>query len=168
MRRLILIPVLLTSVAVGGPTTQAAQAVEPDRATVDIYEAVFRERPDPAPAAFASSNLVCILTVGFDREAKRWIDPPPQLLKRLGDLKRQIIVPSEAVAPAPGQTRWFDRSGRGAYLYWITITKWVAEDEVLVEFGKRYAPLTGGGLTAHVKRHADGWKVESTYGAWIE
>lgn len=160
--------VILTSLASGAPTNQTAQAENRNSAAWDIYEAVFRQKPDPSPAAFSSSNLVCVLTLGFAQDTKRWKDPPPQLLNRLADLKQEIIPPSEAVPPVSGQTRWFDRSGKGAYLCWMIITKWVTEDEVLVEFGKRYVPLVGGGLTARVKRHEDGWKVESTFGAWIE
>jgi hypothetical protein len=142
-----------------GPSSGAAPGewIDPERASnsVAIAELILRTE---YPIVKHVKWGVCYVAFGYNQAARRWNDPPAELLKRLSDLNLKILNASAAPAKQTGD--------KPIPVFSVVFKEWIGEDEALVEISRRGGMLNADGFTIRLKKSADRWRVVERSDYW--
>jgi len=162
-------PLLLVALFIADPaTTQSVGIVAAD----DLFETALRDER----IAHNVRDETAFVSFGYDREQKKWNDPPAHFLDRFADVKEVIIKPvSEARLPKPGEMdgqriRGVEDPKRGCRgrIFYCEIMKSLSPTEVELEVGFHGGALYGGGTRAVYQRRDGRWVRTKIVGSFVE
>jgi hypothetical protein len=133
-----------------------------------VVEAALRDR-----LLYADARTTIFISVGsFGTGSK---DPPPDLLKRLGDLPYTLKPVSQARMPRAGEIESPDRfrevedpaTGKRSWIYWAHVKQRISDTKVRVNVGVWSGPLGGGGSICVFELRDGKWAFASMEASWV-
>jgi hypothetical protein len=101
-----------------------------------------------------------------DRSGWKWKDLPDEFHRRISDLPVRFRRASEAYLDGGQCVRQKDTHIDG-YMHWVSIKKWLSDDEVEVEVGRWSRQLYGGGTTYILEKKAGKWSIKKRGRLWV-
>lgn len=170
----ILIPVSVVLLAGCAHRPETATQTAPAPATAlpardaAVLEAALRDHLRKADA-----DTTIFVSLGSIRTG--WKDPPPDFLKRLGDLPYRFKPVSQARMPKAGEMESPNRfrgvedpaTGKPSWIYWAAIKQWLSDTRVRVDVGVWSGPLGGGGSIYVYELREGKWVFTDIEGGWV-
>jgi len=101
-----------------------------------------------------------------DRSEWKWKDLPDDFYRRISDLPVRFRKASEAYIDRGQYVREKGTHAEG-WMHWITIKKWLSEEEVEVETGLWSRQLYGGGKTYILEKKSGKWSIKKSVRLWV-
>jgi hypothetical protein len=117
---------------------------------------------------YPTENLDFLTTTPMpsDRSEWKWEDLPSEFYRRISDLPVHFRKASEAYMDG-GQYVRQKGTHAGGYMHWITIKRWLSEEEVEVETGRWSRQLYGGGRTYILEKKSGKWSIKKVVRLWV-
>jgi len=96
----------------------------------------------------------------------KWKDLPDDFHKRISDLPVQFAKASEAYLDG-GQCVRQKGTHIDGYMHWVSITRWLSDEEVEVDMGRWSRQLHGGGRTYLLQKKSGKWSVKKCVRLWV-
>jgi hypothetical protein len=96
----------------------------------------------------------------------KWKDLPDKFHRRISDLPVRFRKASEAYLDG-GQCVRQKGTNADAYMHWVTIKRWISDDEVEVEMGLWSRQLYGGGKTYILEKKSGTWSIKRHLRLWV-
>ncbi len=135
----------------------------------EVMVAVFR---DLLPVSI-SGREVCFLSIGTDEKTRRYIDPPPEIIAALKDMRLDLRPASQGSIPEDddrldmtGLMVTDKRTGKVATVYSVTVPEWInpANARVVVEIYS--SPHDASGFKAIVRKGENSWHIDK-FDEWL-
>jgi hypothetical protein len=96
----------------------------------------------------------------------KWQDVPDEFHGRISDLPVRFRKASEAYLDG-GQCVRQKGTHADGYMHWVSIKKWLSDDEVEVEMGRWSRQLYGGGKTYILEKKSGKWSIKKRVRLWV-
>jgi len=96
----------------------------------------------------------------------KWQDLPDEFHRRISDLPVRFRRASEAYLDG-GQCVRQKGTHTDGYMHWVSIKRWLSDEEVEVEVGRWSRQLYGGGKTYILERKAGKWSIKKHVRLWV-
>jgi hypothetical protein len=111
-------------------------------------------------------NFLTIAPIPNPPSEWKWKDLPDDFHKRISDLPVQFGKASEAYLDR-GQCVRQKGTNVDGYMHWVTIKKWLSDEEVEVEMGRWSRQLYGGGSTYILQKKSGKWSIKKRVRLWV-
>lgn len=101
-----------------------------------------------------------------DRSEWKWKDLPDEFHRRISDLPVRFRKASEAYLDG-GQCVRQKGTHFDGYMHWISIKRWLSDEEVEVEVGRWSRQLYGGGRTYILEKKDGKWSIKKHVRLWM-
>jgi hypothetical protein len=96
----------------------------------------------------------------------KWKDLPDDFHKRISDLPVQFGKASEAYLDG-GQCVRQKGTHIDGYMHWVSIKRWLSDEEVEVDTGRWSRHLHGGGSTYLLQKKSGKWSIKKCVRMWV-
>lgn len=96
----------------------------------------------------------------------KWQNLPDEFHRRISDLPVRFRKASEAYLDR-GQTVRHKGTHVDGYMHWVSIKRWLSDDEVEVEVGRWSRHLHGGGRTYILEKKSGNWSLKKRVRLWV-
>ncbi len=136
-------------------------AVLSDR-DAEIIEFVLRSNPD---LGNDRTYFLTVTPMSDWGEHGAWLTLPDEFHARIGDIVPGYLPASKAYL---SNHRVLQRVTQAkAWMKWVTVKRWISENEVEVEAGVWCCPLGGGGGSVIYEKEDGQWHIKEFTGSWV-
>ena len=133
---------------------------------LDVIEYVMRLSYGDGRYPAGHLDFLTTTPMPTDRSEWKWQDLPDEFHGRISDLPVRFRKASEAYLDG-GQCVRQKGTHADGYMHWVSIKKWLSDDEVEVEMGRWSRQLYGGGKTYILEKKSGKWSIKKHVRLWV-
>jgi hypothetical protein len=133
---------------------------------LDVIEYVIRLSYGDGRYPTGHLDFLTTTAMPTDRSEWKWQDLPDEFHRRISDLPVRFRKASEAYLDG-GQCVRQKGTQVDGYMHWVSIKRWLSDDEVEVELGRWSRQLHGGGKTYILEKKSGKWSIKKRVRLWV-
>jgi hypothetical protein len=111
-------------------------------------------------------DFLTITPIPNPRSEWKWKDLPDEFHRRISDLPVRFRKASDAYLDVGQRVRQKGTHVDG-YMHWVSIKRWLSDEEVEVEIGRWSRQLHGGGRTYILEKKSGKWSIKKHLRLWV-